>query len=352
MSRPNAADRIRVMVVDDSPVVRELLVHLLGTDPRIEIVAIARSGLEAIEAVGRCRPMVITMDYHMPTMNGLDATRRIMETHPVPIVIVSGSSARGEVSSAFRLFEAGALAIVDKPRGFNHPAHVAAAQQLLQTVRLMSEVKVLRRWPARKLPAMPARPPPRAQATDGIKLVAIGASTGGPVVLNALLSALPKSFPAPIVIVQHIATGFTEGLAEWLERSSGIPTHVLRGGETLQPGSAYLAPDHRHIRLLRDGRIALGEDPPHLGHRPSISTFFSSVAAALGNEAIGVLLSGMGRDGADGLLQMKQRGATTIAQDRDSSVVHGMPGAAIELDAATHVLAPEDIAALLQSLTR
>jgi len=345
--------RVRVLIVEDSPVVRELLEHVLETDPEIRVIGAARDGEEAVEAARRLKPDIITMDFHMPRMNGLDATRRIMETHPAPIVIVSGSSARHEVAQSFRLLEAGALAVVAKPPGPGHPEHAAAARELVQTVRLMAEVRVVRRWPRREatLRAAPLRRPVEA-ALDRpeIRLVAIGASTGGPVALNTILSALPGDFSVPILIVQHIAAGFTEGFVDWLARSSGLPVHVATGGARPLPGHVYVAPDGRHMRLERDGSLALGGEAPENGHRPSVAHLFRSVAAAMGPHAVGVLLTGMGTDGAAELGRMKEQGAITIAQDEGTSVVHGMPGEAISLDAATHVLSPGEIATALAGL--
>jgi len=345
--------RVRVLVVDDSAVLRELLVHLLSADPAIQVVGTASNGKEAVEAAKQKKPDVITMDFHMPTMNGLDATRRIMETHPVPIVIVSGSSLPGEAAAAFRLLEAGALAIVEKPVGMDHPDHEAVARKLLQTVKLMAEVKVVRRWPKQGVASAPIpirrgvklKPLPAT-----IRLVAFGASTGGPIVLRTILSGLPKGFPVPIVIVQHIADGFAEGLAEWLTQSSGIPVHVATNDQELVPGHAYVAPVGRQMKVNANGRIALGDGGPVNGHSPSVSCLFRSVAEVFGRDAIGVLLTGMGKDGAEELKLLKDRGAITFAQDQETAVVNGMPGEAVQLDAATHVLSPDEIATALRSL--
>lgn len=342
--------KVRVLVVEDSPVMRELLVYLLSADPEVLVVGHASTGAEAIEAVRRLRPDVVSMDLHMPEMNGLEATRIIMETQATPIVIVSSSSASTEVSSAFRLLEAGALAVAEKPPGLDHPRHAAAARELIQTIKLMAEVKVVRRWARSNGRAagarLPALPPDHAPA----ELVAIGASTGGPIVLKTILAGLPKSYPFPVLIVQHIAQGFTEGLVEWLAGASGFPARIAKAGERPLPGHAYVAPEGHHMKLGSDRRIVLSSEDAEHGHRPAVSVLFRSVAAVLGGRAVGVLLSGMGRDGAAELKTMREGGGLTIVQDRESSVVHGMPGEAIALGAAGQVLPPEQIAAALAAL--
>ena len=345
---------IKVLVVDDSPVVQELLVHILSTDPEIQVIGTADNGEEALEAVKNTKPDVITMDIHMPKANGFDATRRIMETYPTPIVIVSGSSSIQEVATTFRAVEAGALAVIPCPRGIGHPEHEATAEELLQTVKLMSEVKVVRRWPR---PSTTQKAPSHVQVSARrvpaeIQIVAVGASTGGPLALQTFLSQLPKDFPVPLVIVQHMARGFVQGFVEWLTQSSGFPVHVATGGEHPLPEHAYVAPDGVHMGVGIDGRIMLSTDGPENGLRPSVSYLFRSVAQVFGRKAIGILLTGMGRDGAEELKVMKDRGAITFVQDQDSAVVHGMPGAAIKLDAATYVLPPERIAIALTGLVK
>jgi two-component system chemotaxis response regulator CheB len=354
MSAQDDGVKVRVLVVEDSPSVRELLVYILGSDPEVAIIGTADNGEDAIEAARDSRPDVITMDVRMPKMDGLEATRRIMEICPTPIVIVSGSSARDEMAATFRALEAGALAFVAKPNGVDHPLHGGAARHLLETVKLMSEVRVVRRWPKRQAPSAPAPAPPEVEdawtAAAPIELVAIGASTGGPVVLRTILSALPRNLPVPILVVQHIAAGFTEGFAEWLTQSSGMAVRVAADGERPSPGIAYVAPDGSHMKVERGGRIALSHDRPENGHRPSVSYLFRSVAAVAGARAIGVLLTGMGRDGAEELKLMKDKGAVTIAQDHESSLIHGMPGEAIGLGAATYVLSADRIAAALAGL--
>ena len=345
---------IRVLVAEDSPVLREFLVNILSADADIQVIATAVDGVQAVEAVGRLKPDVVTMDIHMPRLNGFEATRRIMESHPVPIVIVS-STMSDQVAATFRAIEAGALAFVSRPHGIGHPDYAASAGELVQTVRLMAEVKVVRRWPkpeavGRRVVPAPS-PLPKAASGSGGKIVAIGASTGGPMALRTILAGLPSDFPAPLLVVQHISPGFVQGFVEWLGTSSPVPVLLARHGERPLAGQVYLAPDGTHLGIDAN-TIKLDGGAPENGIRPAISYLFRSVAQAFGANAIGVLLSGMGADGAVELKRLKDVGATTIAQSKESSVVHGMPGVAIGLGGATHVLGPEEIASLLVQWVR
>ena len=346
---------IRILVVEDSPVVQELLIHILSSDPQIEVIGTANDGEEAIEQAILNKPDVITMDIHMPKLDGFEATRRIMELKPVPIVIVTGSFDVRDVSTSFKTMEAGALAVVSKPKGINSPDYEEAARELVQTVKLMSEVKVVKRWVySRKDSAVPAVPSPRTrdvkQPTSEVKVVAIGASTGGPLVLQTILSGLGKDFPVPVLIVQHMSTGFVQGMSEWMGESTGFPVHIASAGEDILPGKAYIAPDGFHMEVESSNRIILSSSTPENGLRPSVSNLFRSVAKAYGRNAVGVLLTGMGNDGAEGLKMMKDEGSITIVQDESSSVIFGMPKAAIELEAAMYVLPSDKIAGVLTSL--
>jgi two-component system chemotaxis response regulator CheB len=339
---------IKVFVVDDSTLARESLIGLLNADPAIQVIGAASNGEEACAAVQRVRPDVVAMDVHLPVMNGLQATRRIMETCPTPIVIVSSSSDSGSLATTFSAVEAGALAVVAQPPGIEHPDHAALTQELIQTIKLMAEVKVVRRWAPRQ--GRRAAPATHYQSVAGIKIVAIGASTGGPAALQTVLANLPAAFPAPLVIVQHIAPGFTPGFVAWLAQASGWPVHIATGEETLAAGHAYVAPDGFQMKVAPGGRLVLTLDAAENGVRPSVSYLFRSVASVYGPAAAGVLLTGMGKDGAKELGLLRQKGAVTLAQDKASAVVHGMAGEAIRLDAAMHVLPSPEIATALAAL--
>lgn len=339
--------RIKVLVAEDSTVTRMFLVHLLESDPRIRVIGAVPDGQAAIEFVRQTRPDVVLMDVHMPGVDGFEATRRIMESRPVPIVICSASANIRDVVVAFQAMEAGAIACVEKPLGGDDADFETLAAKLLETVRLMSEVKVVRRFArARPLAARAEQLRPQSE----VRLIGIGASTGGPPVLQMILASLPKDFPAPVLVVQHIARGFLPGMAEWLNETTGLRIHVASYGTVPLPGHVYLAPDDLHMGIGAAGTIVLTREAPENHLRPAVSYLFRSLAGTLGANALGVLLTGMGSDGAAEMKLMKDRGATTIAQDRDSSAVHGMPGLAIALGGATHVLAADRIAAALLAM--
>jgi two-component system chemotaxis response regulator CheB len=339
---------IRVLVVDDSATVREYLTALLGEDPALEVMGTARDGVEAVEQAERMRPDVIVMDVHMPRLDGADATRQIMERAPTRIVMVTASSSRDETSGAFRALRAGALTMVDKPGGPDHRGQPESARRLVETVKLMAEVQVVRRWPRRDR-AVPPSPTP-ARADRRIRVIAIGASTGGPQAVAAILGGLPRDLGAPILVVQHIAPGFTAGLAEWLGQGIRLTVKLAQPAEPVRPGTVYLAPEDLQLGITRDGRIRLTKEAAEEGFCPSASHLFQSVADAYGRAAVGILLTGMGRDGATGLLTLRQAGGVTVAQDEASSVIFGMPGEAVRLGAAEHVLSPEQISGMIRSL--
>lgn len=337
---------IRVLVVDDSAVVRELLTNGLNST-ELSVVGTAADGNEALAAVERLRPDVITMDIHMPNVDGVEATRRIMNTRPTPIVIVSGSTDPGEAAATFIALQAGAVAVLSRPPGPGHSLHEGSMRELAQTVRLMAEIKVIRRW---------SRPllPPRAPVIGPIpaKVIAIGASTGGPPVLQKILEQLPRDLAAPVLVVQHMAAGFLGGFVEWLAQTSALPVELARHGMPALAGRVYVAPDDHHMSFTADGVTLLTQAVAEHGLRPAVSHLFRAIAECCGDRAVAGLLSGMGRDGAAELRQLRDRGALTFVQDKASAIVYGMPGEAVRLGAAALVLAPEQIAGTLAKLVR
>lgn len=349
---------IKILIVEDIPVIRRHLEFIFKSEPGMEVIGTAANGEEAIEFVRHRMPDVITMDIHMPVMDGFEATRFIMETTPVPIIIVSGSADPSEVAVSFKAVEAGAVAITLRPPGIGHPDYEKESKKLVELVGLMSEVKVVRRRRAANgTDYMPSQAGAvingitgNGVAKTGIDIIAIGASTGGPPVLKSILEKLPADLGVPVLIVQHIAKGFTLGFAEWLDATSRLPVHIASHGMPAVPGNVYIAPDDLHMGISADGVIRIRESAPEHGLRPAVSYLFRSVAESYGSRCAGVILTGMGSDGADELLLMKQRGGITIAQDAESSVVHGMPGEAIKRNAAMYVLAPERIAEVLGQL--
>lgn len=344
-------DRIKVLVVEDSLVTRELLLHILNSDPKLKVIGVACDGEEAIAFAQSQKPDIITMDVNLPKVNGFDATRAIMETAPTPIIIVSNSVALDEVSNTFEALSAGALMALPKPASIDHPDFEATSGELISAIKLMSEIKVVRRLPKyRKAQAASSQVNSLPDVSGAMRVVVIGASTGGPIALQKILEALPGDFPAPILVVQHMANGFIEGMAQWLDQACALTIKVATDQERTLPGCVYLAPDGSHLKIHRDGRIFLDSKAEKISHCPSVSSLFLSAAEVYGADAVGVLLTGMGDDGAAGLKQLRDRGAVTIAQDEATSIVFGMPKEAIKLGAAQYTLSPEKIATVLQEL--
>jgi two-component system chemotaxis response regulator CheB len=343
---------VRTLVVDDSATARALIVAVLKTDPSIEVVGQARNADEALELARRLRPDVITMDFQMPDVDGFEATRRIMSEAPCPIVMVSGSLDVRDVVVSMEAMRAGALAILAKPPAPTAPTFARESRYFANTVKAMSQVKTVRRFPgaaARAAAASPA-PVPRRAVGQG-RIVGIAASTGGPAALHRLLTDLGDGLRAPILVVQHIAIGFAEGLAAWLGKAARMRVKLAAHDEPLEPGVVYLAPDDRQLGVNASGHARVIDGPPVETFRPSATYLFESLAAAFGPAAIGVVLTGMGNDGAAGLARLHAAGGTVIAQDEASSVVFGMPRAAIQAGIVDSVLPLELIVGHLQKLT-
>jgi two-component system chemotaxis response regulator CheB len=342
---------VTVLLADDSPSMRLLLTHVLGRDPRIKVVGTVDNGQQAVDFLksAQPRPDVVLMDIHMPELDGFEATRRIMEATPLPIVICTATADPREMQVAFRSMEAGAVACVAKPVGPADPEYQTRVENLCQTIYLMAEVKVVRRWSRPRTAGAPVGLPTPGLKAAPQRIIGIGASTGGPPVLQTILSGLPRDFPAPVVVVQHIARGFLPGMVEWLNQTTGQHVHVAAHGAVALPGHVYIAPDDFHLGITLGGRLLLSRDVAEAGLRPAVSYLFRSMAEHCGRSSVGVLLTGMGKDGAAELRTLRERGCLTIAQDRDSSVVHGMPGEAIALGAAVQVLSADRIAGALMT---
>jgi two-component system response regulator WspF len=331
---------MKIAIVNDMPMAIEALRRAIAFEPAHEVVWVARDGAEAVQRCAELTPDVILMDLIMPVMDGVEATRRIMAATPCAIVIVTVDREQ----NVHRVFEAmghGALDVVDTPAiGAGNPKDAAAP--------LLRKILNIGWLIGQRDSRVKAAPAPMREAAQRRGLVAIGSSAGGPAALEVLLKGLPVNFPAAIVLVQHVDQVFAAGMAQWLSSSSGLPVRLARDGEPPQPGEVLLAGTNHHIRLLKNGTLAYTAEPVNEIYRPSIDVFFESVASYWNGDAVGVLLTGMGRDGAQGLKLMRQRGFLTIAQDQQSCAVYGMPKAAAAIDAAKEIRPLDTIAPRLK----
>ena len=338
---------VRVLVAEDSSTARDLLVRILGAHPELEVVGEARNGREAVDLTHQLKPDVVTMDIQMPELDGLLATQRIMTELPTPIVIVSGYDVKA-MDFSLRALRAGALAVLPKPPGPLSPGFAAASRDLTFTVQAMSRVRLSKGWggPRRKSPT----PPPaglQLEPKGALDFIAIGASTGGPAAIHQVLSELPASFRVPLLLVQHIAPGFTEGLASWLGTAGPLCVKVAVNGELLRAGTVYLAPDRKHLTLTRNGKVALTNAFSPTGICPSVDRLLNSLADEVGPRAGAVILTGMGRDGLEGASALFSKGGRVAAQDEESSIIFGMPKEVIQAGVVHRVVALKNVARLL-----
>jgi two-component system chemotaxis response regulator CheB len=351
---------IRVLIVDDMATIRVALRFILESDPELTVVGAVESGEAAVAFCRKSRPDIITMDINMPGMGGYEAIRQIMSETPCPIVVITGIESQSLMDVSFKALALGALTVLPKLRGFSPDD--AEAKSLIQQIKIMSGVKVVRRSLRAELPparidkgvaqvAVPVKDSLSFKPPKPAELVAIGLSTGGPPALQEILGGLPSSFPLPIVVVQHMSPGFMFGLGAWLSSATPFRCKVAELGETIKPGTVYLAPDSTHLTFKGNSNLWHDSSEPVDGHRPSATVLFESVAQHFAARAIGLLLTGMGRDGAQGLKAMYEAGAYTIAQDEASSLIFSMPKAAIELNAVKEVLGLNQIAHRLRTLT-
>lgn len=350
-----ASGPIRLMLVEDSPVALAILQRIFREAPDMEVVGVARNGQEALAMIPMVKPTMICTDLHMPKMNGLELTQEVMASYPCPILVVSASVQEEDTQNVFRILEAGALDIFPKPRAGLSSEYEKAKKDLLAKVRVLSGVSVFTQrrrvtTTGQSSSSATVSPPlPKAAPIDirTPRILAIGASTGGPQALLGIFQQLPKTFPVPILCVQHISEGFLQGLVDWLNTSCTLQIKIAVQGESPQPGVVYFPPERHHLEINSRGQISLAPGAPVAGHCPSVTVMFKSVAAYYRRSAVGVLLTGMGRDGADGLQAMAQAGSLTIAQDEATCVVFGMPKEAIALGAAQQVLSLPAIAPFL-----
>ncbi|NEQ38381.1 MAG: chemotaxis-specific protein-glutamate methyltransferase CheB [Okeania sp. SIO3I5] len=366
---------IKVLIVDDSPVALIVLKRIFATSPEIEVVGTAKNGLEALELIPQLQPDVICTDLHMASMNGLEFTREVMHEYPRPILVISSSVQEHNTENIFQLLEAGAVDVFPKPEIGLISDYDAIKQELINKIKILSGVKVFthRRPNINKVsqenrqqlflqniqnklvknPIVSALQtiPKYPQSSKIIKILAIGASTGGPQALKTILNNLPSTFPIPIICVQHISNGFLNGLINWLASVCQLPVKIAISGELPQAGTIYFPPERHHLELDNRGKFVCSKTPAIGGHCPSITVTFNSVANFYGSFSAGVLLTGMGRDGADGMQAIAQAGGLTIAQDEASSIIFGMPKEAIALGAAQYILSINDISHKLLSFT-
>ncbi len=338
---------IRCLIVDDSPTFRAVLREILTADPRFEVVAEAADGQEAIDLARALKPDVMTLDVHMPGRSGYDVIREVMASpNPVPILVISSAADAETDSVTFQALALGALEVLGKPRA-GDPARMARdAENLRSAVRVVAGIRPITRFaPPTPVgtPELEERPPPQC--------IGIAASTGGPAALERILRELPAGFPVPILVVQHIAEGFTAGFVSWLATSTALRVKVAEHGELLSAGTVYVAPDNQHL-LTSMGRVRLSADSPRVrGFRPAATVLFTAMARDYGAAGLGIALTGMGDDGAMGLKLMRDRGGHVLAQDEATSVVWGMPRVALESGAANRTLALQQIAPALIRLT-
>ncbi len=345
--------KVTVLVVDDSPICRQLISDALSKDPELEVIAVAHDGQEAIDKTAALRPNVITMDMDMPVMDGLTATERIMGDYPTPILVLTADPRNQAPALTHRALEAGALALQVKPALDAGPE----AWNLAREVRLLASVRVIRHLRGAKKVEAPA--PQISTASDlhlfsssPIGVVTIASSTGGPQVVQKLLSELPGDFPAPIALVQHINAAFSESLVGWLQSSSKLKLKLAADGDSLLPGTVLIAPANQHLLISQRGRVVVRPGAPHDGHCPSGTLLLESAAKTYGRRTVGVILTGMGSDGADGMLAIKNAGGRTIGQNQESCVVFGMPGAAVAKNAVEFLVHGDELSRTLLKLAR
>lgn len=329
----SGAGPVRVLVAEDSSTARALLVSLFRDDPGTEVAGEAVNGVQAVELTKQLRPDLVVMDIQMPQMDGFEATKRIMIEAPTPVIIVTAAHDPRDVEMSLRAVRLGALTLLPKPTGPGAASFGAEAHRLVSLAKALSQVAVVRRrWPSDDGGPGAAATHVSSPVPDLgglVQVIAVAASTGGPAALYRLLEQLPRDTDVPVMVVQHIADGFSQGLATWLGSGTALPVKLASHGEPLVGGTVYVAPCRSHLGVGHDRSVVLSDAPPVGGFRPSATVLFRSVAAVYGRSAAGVILTGMGQDGCEGLADLRKAGGRVLAQDEATSVVFGMPGAVV-----------------------
>lgn len=348
---------VRIVIVDDSPVFRKYLEHVVESSDIIKVVGTAPDGREARTIIGKLHPDVVLMDIHMPGLDGFETTAQIMSETPVPVIMMSNDFEPSEVAKTFKALEAGAVDILPKPPGFSDPGYDKAIKKIISHIRLMSEVKVVRRTSGRKSSGETEINKEvgkrfSAEKENQPRVIGIGASAGGPPVLQKILSGIESHYKIPIVIVQHIDSLFTEGFARFLETTTGRKITTGSHGMMLTDNMIVMPPADMHIGFAGQGVIELDSGKPDRGIRPSVHHLFESMAKIYGKDSAAIILTGMGNDGVVGMSALREKGAVTIAQDEKSSMIHGMPGEAIKAGAAKYIMNIEQIVDYLNDLNQ
>ena len=343
---------IKVLIVEDSPLIREIIKTILTEDEEFKVIGEVDSGEGAVEFVRKEKPDIITMDVNLRGKDGLYATREIMAENPVPIVIMSTLFNPKNEQQVFKALEEGALAVCEKPKALGSPEFEDYSQRLRHELKLLAKVKTVKRRKTHKgSPIGIETSEKEINKLKPVKFIAIGSSTGGPQILKEIFSGLRNDFNLPIVVVQHMVAGFLNSLVSWLKVETKLNVKIADNGEVLKGGTIYFAPDNFHLIVKPDLKVELVDIPPVHSCKPSVSVLFDSIAKGFKNDVVAILLTGMGKDGAEELLKIKVKGGFTIVQDEESSIVYGMPRVAKELNAGRMIASPKEIVDFLNNLT-
>lgn len=336
-------EKIKVLIVDDSGLIREILKKILKNDPQLQVVGMAENGERAVELVQKLRPDAVTMDVNMPVMDGFQATEQIMAYHPTPILILSSVIDKEGIYTTFNALAAGAVDVMEKPSGLEGNTWNTIGEVLIQKVKQIAKVKAITHVKGKSREFSKQRGPVSLLKPVRCEIVGIGASTGGPSVVMQILKNIPANYDSGILVVQHMASGFIKGFVDWLGNACEVKVKLAKDGEKIESGQVLVAPDGYHTIVRGNKTVGLISGERVHGVKPSVDILFNSIAEVFGETAVGVLLTGMGSDGAEGLKHMKDRGGITIAQSENSCTVFGMPKVAIEKEAVSKVLSVEDI---------